>query len=216
MSRSALSTTLGLALAFAALAAAPTFAAEGARPPSQAFASMDPATAPAGNYVVDPLHASIIARVPHQDLSFNVVRVSVTGGTLVWDPAHIENSKVTITADPIVHTEPVVYERDLKGPTYMNVAQFPVITFTSTSIRRTGPTTGVITGNLNFLGFNKPMVIDARLVGAGKNARGTSIIGFTGTTRIKREDFGIGFMGGKNDTIEMVVDAEFNPENGRP
>lgn len=209
MLRIALPATLGVVIGFTALATGPSGAAEG--PPPNPFppATANPAGAPAGTYPIDPVHASIVARVPHQDFSFNVVRFTVTGGSLDWDPAKVENSKVTVTADAAVRSEPIVYLQDLKGPNFMNVAQFATISFVSTGVRRTGPTTGVITGDLTLLGQTKPATIDARLVGAGQNARGVRIIGFTGTMKVKRADFGFRFMPGANDTIDVLVDAEF-------
>ncbi len=139
------------------------------------------------------------------------MRFGVTEGTLTWDPAHIENSKVSVVVDTKPNYAPIVYRLAPDAPQLLNVAMFPTATFVSTGVKRTGPTTGQITGNLTLMGQTKPEVIEGELVGAGKNARGVPIVGFTGVMKIKRSDFGFTAMaGGISNDIELVLDAEFD------
>jgi polyisoprenoid-binding protein YceI len=206
------SAALGLWLGLVALVAP---AIVGAQPPPAPAApnvvTKDPGSAIAGSYRLDKDHSAVVARVPHGGgYSFNVLRFGVADGVLSWDPARIEASKLAVTVDMVPNTAPIVYGQDLKGPNFMNVVQFPTATFVSTGVRRTGPTTGVITGNLTFLGQTKPAVIDAQLVGAGKTNRGVPTVGFQGVMKIKRDDFGLKFVGnGPADTIDVLVDVLF-------
>jgi polyisoprenoid-binding protein YceI len=192
----------GLLAAGAATAQAP-------RPP----ASTDPAAAPAGAYKLDPGHTSLIARVGHMNvISFSTFRFGVTSGTLNWDPAKVDASKVDITIDTGSIATPVKgFAEELSGPMFLNVAKFPTAHFVSTSIRRTGPTSGVITGDLTFLGQTKPMQIDAQLVGVGKSMRGASVIGFTGVAKMKRSDYGFTtYIPVIADEVSFVIDTEFD------
>ena len=206
MSRLVTPAALGLVLGLAALAAAPAFAQPAAPPPPP---SKDPMAAPAGTYKLDKDHESIVARVGHIRRS-PAERAGATDGTLTWDPAHIENSKVTVTVDTKANFAPIAYRVAPDAPNLMNAAMFPTATFVSTSVKRTGPTTGQIMGNLTLMGQTKPVVIDAQLVGAGKNGGGKPIVGFTGTMKIKRADFGFtALMGPIANDVELVLDAEF-------
>jgi polyisoprenoid-binding protein YceI len=195
-----------------ALLAAPAFA-QAAAPPAPAPVSKDPAAATAGTYKLDPNHTSVVARVSHAGgFSYSTFRFGKSGGTLTWDPARVENTKVEITVDPGSIMTPVAnFAEELAGDKFLNAAKFPDAKFVSTSVRRTGPTTGQITGNLTFMGQTKPVTIDAEMIGAGKNMRGVSTIGFSGKTRFKRSDFGFNAMQGPiGDEVELLIDGEFN------
>ncbi|HTI67428.1 MAG TPA: YceI family protein [Caulobacteraceae bacterium] len=221
MSRLVLSATFGLVLgltAAAAVAQAP--AAQGPRPgqgggggAAQAapVITKDPMSAPAGTYKLDKAHSSVIARIGHGGgFSFSTVRFGVTDGTLAWDPAKLEASKLTVAVDMTPHYDPIVYGLDIKGANFLDIATFPSASFVSTAIRRTGPTTGVITGDLTFRGQTHPVTIDASLVGAGKTGRGVPTIGFTGVMHLKRSEFGFTFLaGGISENIDVVLDGEF-------
>jgi polyisoprenoid-binding protein YceI len=209
MSHLKLSAALGLSLCLAALGA-PAIAA--APPAAPNVVTKDPMAAPAGTYRLDKGHSGVLARVPHGGgYSYNMVRFGVADGSLVWDPAKVENSKLTVTVDMSPKTDPIVYNQDLRGPNFMNQVQFPTATFVSTGVRRTGPTKGVITGDLTFLGQTKSLTIDAEMVGAGKSGRGAPTVGFTGLMKLKKADFGLGFLGaGPLDTIDVLLDVTFD------
>jgi polyisoprenoid-binding protein YceI len=199
-----------------ALVSAPAWAQQGAPSaprPAAAGPSKDATAAAAGTYKLDPMHTSVVARVPHGGgMSFSTFRFGTTSGTLQWDPANIENSKVEITVEPKSIMTPVTgFADELGGDRFLNAGKFPDAKFVSTSIRRTGPTKGQITGNLTFMGQTRPITVEAELVGAGSNMRGVPTVGFTGTTRFKRSDFGFSAMAPViGDEITLVIDTEFN------
>lgn len=215
MSKLLISAALSIAVGLTAVA--PAFAQPGpapagapAPPPPGPPPSKDPTAAPAGTYALDKDHQSVVARIVHQGFSVSVVRFGVSAATLTWDPVRIENSKVVATVDMKPEFAPIVYRVDPAGPNLLNVVQFPTATFTSTAIRRTGPATGQITGDLTFRGQTHPATIDAQIVGAGKNARGVPIIGFTGVMKIKRADWGFtAAQAAISNEIELLIDAEF-------
>jgi polyisoprenoid-binding protein YceI len=173
----------------------------------------DPAAATPGSYKIDQNHASVIARIGHANgFSYSTFRFGKMSGTLDWNPTRIEASKVDITVDPKSIATPVLgFAVELGGERFLNTAKFPDARFASTSIQRTGPTTGRIIGNLTFMGQTKPMTIEAELIGAGKNMRGVSTVGFTGKGKFKRSDYGFGAMIPIiGDEVELLIDTEFN------
>jgi polyisoprenoid-binding protein YceI len=210
MSRLMLSATLALGLAAAAgtvLAQAPAAPAAPAGP----VINQDPASAIAGTYKLDANHASVIARVTHGGgASVSTVRFGVKEGSLVWNPANVEASKLNVVVDMTPRFDPITYGQDLKGPNFLDLAQFPTATFVSTSVAKTGATTGTITGNLTFRGQTKPVTITASLVGAGKTGRGIPVVGFAGVMKFKRSDFGFTFQAANiGNDVEVHVDGEF-------
>src|SRR5262249_37619507 len=88
----------------------------------------------------------------------------------------------------------------------------PQITFTSTSIERTGQNTARITGALAMNGQSHPMVLDATFGGAHNDiVRGGAVaIGFSAHGIIDRSQWGVNqwsaFAG--ND-VQIVIETEF-------
>jgi polyisoprenoid-binding protein YceI len=180
--------------------------------PPQSSVSKDPANAPSGTYQLDPRHTSIIARVGHSGgISFSTFRFGTASGSLNWNSADPTASQVSVTVDMTSIQTPVAnFASELIGDRILKTAQFHDAKFASTSIRRTGPNTGVISGTLTFMGQTKPVTIDAVMVGTGKGRTGP-VIGFSGTMRFKRSDFGFtALIGVASDEIEMMLDGEFD------
>jgi len=180
--------------------------------PPRSSVSKDPAKAPSGTYQLDPRHTSIIARVGHAGgISFSMFRFGTASGTLNWNSADPAASQVNVTVDMTSIQTPVAnFASELVGDRFLKTTQFPEAKFVSTSIRRTGPTSGVISGTLTFMGQTKSATIDAVMVGTG-NGRNGPVIGFSGTMRFKRSDFGFSaLIGVASDEIEVMLDAEFD------
>ena len=59
--------------------------------------SLDPAAAPAGQYVLDHRHASVTAKVRHLGLSGYTVRFDQIDASYGYDPAHPLASKIAQT-----------------------------------------------------------------------------------------------------------------------
>ena len=203
------------ALAAALLLGAPALAfaqaaAPAGPPPAYKPPPKDPMAAPAGTYMVDTNHSSIEARINHFGYSYSTLRFGVTQATLDWNPANPAAIKLNVTVAAKPEVSPIQYRADLAGPAVFNVAMFPTITFISTSVKKTGPTTADVEGNLTLLGVTKPEVIHAELVGAGKSPQGKPTVGFTGTMKIMRSDFGLKFLLGPiGDEVNFVLDGEF-------
>jgi len=179
--------------------------------PPRAGASHDPAAAPAGAYALDPRHTSVIARVGHNGgMSFSTFRFGVVSGTLDWNGTDPAKSHVDITVDMTSLETPVPnFASELIGDRFLKTAQFHDAKFVSSTIRRTGPTSGVIDGMLTFMGQTKPASIDAVMVGTGPGRTG-QVIGFSGKMRFKRSDFGFAsLMGVIADDVEIMIDTEF-------
>lgn len=198
-----------LALA-AALAAAPLIAQTGAVPAIPG--ARDPARVTAGTYRVDPAHTQIRWRLDHLGFSpFDGFFADPTG-TLVIDPARLDMAKLQIAMpmERVVTTSPAL-DKHLKNADFFDVAKYPTATFTSTRVQATGQRAR-ITGNLTLHGVTRPVVLDARFVGAGNAPRGDKAlnIGFEATTRIRRSDFGMKYaLPAIGDTVDIAINAAF-------
>ena len=194
---------LSQSLAGLALAADPKPAA----PPSITFGKQDAKLAPAGTYALDSKHASVLARVSHIGYSYSIFRFDDVTGSLTWDPAKPEASKLSATVGVAsIRTNVEGFAEELRGDKYLKSGAFPKATFTSTAFRQTDAAHGQVDGQLSLMGKTVPVTFDVALVGAGPGF-GAPRIGVEATGRIKPTDFGLNPMLG--EAIELVIDVEF-------
>jgi polyisoprenoid-binding protein YceI len=80
----------------------------------------------------------------------------------------------------------------LRGADFLDVANYPKITFKSTRIQRAGAQDQFqVYGDLTVRGTTREVVLDTSYNGRGKNPFGKEVAGFTAETTINRQDFGL-------------------------
>jgi polyisoprenoid-binding protein YceI len=156
------------------------------------FSLLGEAPARADNYAVDGMHASVYFKIKHLDLSWVFGRFNQFTGSCVIDPSDPTKCsfEMNIKAESI-DTANAARDKHLRSPDFFNVAQYPAITFKSTSVRAIQGGYEV-TGDLTMHGVTKPVTFS--LMG-GKTAefpKGMVRTGFSTDLMIKRSDFGIG------------------------
>jgi len=198
-----------IAIRFAAafalmLIAGPALAAE------PAAAVHDPAAVPAGEYRLDPRHASLIATVSHMGLSQYTMRFDKLDAHFVYDPAHPQASQIAVTVDPASLDVGDAGVSHQFADTFLDAGASPQITFTSTAIQITDAAHGTVTGDLAFHGQTHPVTLAVTFNGYGASLIGGQRVGFSATTDIKRSDFGSkAWLGPVGDTVHLVIEAEF-------
>ena len=202
----ALAMSSAVALAQTPPAAPP--AAPVALPPGVFAAERDIALATAGTYALDESHTAVIARVSHLGYSHSVFRFDRAKGTLTWDPAAIEKSKIEASVETASITTNVKgFAEELVGDKFLNSKAFPQATFVSTTFKPTDKMRGKVEGQFTLMGKTKPVTFDVSLVGAGKGFGGKPRIGVTAVATINPQDYGLSpFF---TDPIQIVIDTEF-------
>lgn len=179
--------------------------------PAYAEVTTDPAKAAAGAYTLDPRHTNVSWKVSHLGFSNFVGTFEKADGALTFDPLDPAKSSVTVSIDPnSLHTNVPDFAKELTGAEWLNAAKGP-ITFKSTTVTKTTPTTGTVAGDLTLNGVTKPVTFDVTFVGAGTNDFAQAkAIGFSGKTKIKRSDFGVvKLLPAVGDDVEILVESEF-------
>jgi polyisoprenoid-binding protein YceI len=197
-------------LVAAALAAAPVMAQ-----PAMPQPAHDYKASPAGDYALDPSHTGLIVRVSHLGFSFEVFRFQTVAADLAWDPANPAADKLDVTVDAgSIATAPtgsVDFAKELSGPKFLNVAQFPKATFVSRAFKPIDATHGKVEGDLTILGKTVPATFDVELVGAGQGFHGP-VLGVHARTTVDAVALGLpAFMGAA--PIEIIVDTEFDKKS---
>jgi polyisoprenoid-binding protein YceI len=79
----------------------------------------------------------------------------------------------------------------LQSGDFFDVATFPKITFTSTSVKDSGSENISVTGDLTIKDVTKPITIEFEYTGTAKDPFGNDRFGFEGASEINRKDFGL-------------------------
>lgn len=170
-----------------------------------------------GIYNVEKTHAFLFWELSHGGLSTYTAKFTDWDANITFDPANPAASSVTASINPAsVETDHPTkadeWHLELAND-FFQVEQFPAITFQSTSNKVTGPNTGIVTGDLTFLGVTKSIDLDVTYNGVGNKPwfGDLDIIGFDGSATITRSDFGLDKLvdNGIGDEVTITISAEF-------
>jgi polyisoprenoid-binding protein YceI len=138
-------------------------------------------------------------------------------GSVDFDPtnptaAHVE---ATIDAATISTREPQ-RDKHLRSADFLDIKQYPVITFRSTRVIPRGEDGYKLAGDLTIRGITRDVILHVESVTPEiKDPDGMLRCGASAATRIKRQDFGLtwnavlesgGFLVG--DDVEITIDVE--------
>ena len=183
---------------------------------AQSEATTDPAQVESGTYAIDPQHTQVLFGVSHMGFTTYYGRFSDASGKLnlsVKDPA-ASSLQVQVPVST-VSTQSEKLTGELKDPDWFNAEKFPTISFTSTSVQRTGADTAQVTGNLTLHGVTKPVVLAVRFMGAGVNPIVKKYtVGFSATGMIRRSDFGMTtYVPLIGDQVELTLSGAFERQS---
>ncbi len=170
----------------------------------------------AGQYQLDPMHSFLIFRIDHLDLSKIVGRFNTMEASLDFDPENPTDLKLSgiITTDSIdLNNENL--EETLQEESWFNAAQFPQITFDSTSVQLAADSTLEVDGTLSMRGVDQPVTLLAKFNGGADNILTRKYtIGFSATAQISRAAFGMDtFTAFIGDNIEVELHGEFQQQS---
>lgn len=166
----------------------------------------------------DPAHSTISFSVRHMMVTTVRGTFSDFSGTLNFDAANPAASSVEANIN-IASVNTGVADRDnhLRSADFFDAANFPTMTFKSTGLTLSDDSNGVLVGELTIHGTTKTVSINVEFLGENLNPFDQSKrVGFSGTTKINREDFGLtwnvaletgGVLVSKDIKIELDVQA---------
>src|SRR5215469_16650515 len=138
--------------------------------------------------------------------------VSATGDI---DPDHPESSSVeVIIRTDSIRTNNEARDNDLRSSNFLEAAQFPIITFMSTSVEPTGADSYTVAGDLTIKGNTRPVHLQLRKYGEFNDPMMGHRIAYGASSQINRKDFGLNFnmvLDGKfvvSDEIQITIEGE--------
>ena len=166
-----------------------------------------------GTYNIDPSHTEASFTVRHMGLAR--VRggfTGVGGSIVVGSDAAASSVDVTIDASTF---DSGAEDRDnhVKSPDFLDIENHGTLTFKSTGVEADGDG-WKLAGDLTIVGISKPVVLAMTYEGSGTDPWGNTRAGYSASTKINREDWGLtwnaaleggGFLVGKEVTIDIDV-----------
>jgi polyisoprenoid-binding protein YceI len=163
----------------------------------------------------DLTHSSVNFHVRHLMVSKVHGRFSKWSGVLELDEQDLTNSRLDVTIEAgSVDTKEERRDTHLRSADFLDVEQFPEITFKSRRITRDG-SDYLVTGDLSIHGVTKEIELQVEGGDLVKDPWGGTRTGFSAKAKLNRKDFGLtwnmaleagGFLVG--DKLEISIEIE--------
>lgn len=174
-----------------------------------------PLSAQSAVFEIDPAHTDFGFSVKHMVIAKVKGTFQKFGGSLVFDEENkLSSAHAVITAESI-YTKIEKRDNHLRSPDFFDVAKYPNITFTTTSISYAGPNNFTLKGNITIRDVTKEITLTGETLGPIKDPWGNTRMGINATGTLNRKDFGLlwnkvlesgGLVVG--DTVELIIEGE--------
>ena len=145
---------------------------------------------------IDTAHSAAQFTVRHMAISNVNGSFTKVTGSVQFDDADITKSTVDATIDAAsIDTRVEARDADLKSDKFFDVAKFPTLTFKSKKIVKNGDKVTLI-GDLTMHGVTKEVTLDVDgPTAAVSDPWGNTRRGFSATTKVNRQDYGVKWQG---------------------
>ena len=173
-----------------------------------------------GTYVLDPAHTRVGFVARHAMVTKVRGQFNEFEGTAVVDGTDLTRSTVQLTIQAAsIDTRNAQRDEHLRTNDFLDLANYPQITFTSTSVAHLGGNDFEVTGDLTIKDVTKQITIPIEFTGAATDPFGNQRIGFEGSTEIVRSDYGVTYnaaleTGGVLVSDKIVLEFEISAIKG--
>ena len=165
---------------------------------------------------IDPAHSEIQFSAKHMMISTVRGKFTRFSGTIDADDANPTAAQVEVQIEAAsIDTGNEQRDAHLRSPDFLNVEEYPHITFRSTKVERRDEDLGRLHGELTIRDVTRPVVLEIEYAGMAKSPWGTTSAGFSARTKISRKDWGLNWnvaleTGGwlVSDEIKIAIEVE--------
>lgn len=170
---------------------------------------------------IDPDHSAATFSIKHMMVTNVRGHCANITGVIHFDPADPGGSSVEASLDVAsLTTGNKKRDEHLMSADFFEVSKYPKILFKSSGVEKGQGNRGKVTGDMTIHGITRPVSMDIEFFGpvtSPADLGGETTIGFTATTVIDREDYGImwnvpldswGFVVGKEVQITLDIEAD--------
>ncbi|MGB7284495.1 MAG: YceI family protein [Candidatus Acidiferrum sp.] len=147
----------------------------------------------ATTYEIDPHDSTIAFAVKHMLIDTVRGKFKEFTGAIQLDENDLTKSSVNVTIHAAtIDTGFPRRDDDLRGPSFLDVAKFPEITFVSSRVEKHTENYFLV-GSLTMHGVAREVIIPFTYNGKAKDQAGVTRIGMEGNVVINRQDWGISY-----------------------
>ncbi|GAB4533562.1 MAG: YceI family protein [Anaerolineae bacterium] len=144
------------------------------------------------SWKIDPAHAQITFSVRHMMITNVTGRFEKFDGNVEFDEEDPINSRVEVQIEAAsINTNEPQRDEHLRSPDFLNVEQYPYLTFKSKRIEKVDDTHGRIIGDLTIRDVTREVVLEAEYLGQVQSPWGAISAGFSARTKINRKAWGL-------------------------
>jgi len=169
-----------------------------------------------GTFDLDPAHTRIGFSARHMMVSKVRGRCGEFTGSITVADAPFQSTAEAVIKTASMDTGNADRDAHLTGDDFLNVEKFPEITFRSTRVTGRQGHVFTVLGDLSIKDVTREVELTLDLEGVGNSPWGKQVMGFSLSTEINREDFGMtwnvaveggGVLVGKTVKIEIEGEA---------
>lgn len=143
-------------------------------------------------WTIDNAHSHVQFSVRHMMISTVRGEFEDFQGEINFDQDNPENSTIDIKIDAAsINTRETDRDNHLRSPDFLNVEEYPYLTFKSKRVEQTGDNEGRVIGDLTIRDVTNEVVLDVQYHGMAKSPWGTTSAGFSASTKINRKKWGL-------------------------
>ena len=168
----------------------------------------------AGRWTVDPVHSYVGFVIKHMMVSKVRGRFTEIEASIVTTADPLESSVTATIQAGSIDTNNAMRDDHIRSADFFDAANHPTLSFASTGIRHLDGQF-FIDGNLTIRGVTKPVTLQVETPEFGPNPQGGTKAGFSATTEVNRNDFGVSYNGpipgggmALGDKVQIVLEIE--------
>ncbi len=169
-----------------------------------------------GTFSFDPTHTVVGATARHLMVSKVRGRFADVTGSIVVAESPLDSAVEVVIKAASIDTGVADRDNHLRNADFLDVENYPELTFKSTRVVKQNGAEFVLAGDLTIRGVTREVELEVEYHGVTNSPWGQQVIGFSATTELDREDFGMtwnaaleagGVVVGKKLKIEIEVEA---------
>jgi polyisoprenoid-binding protein YceI len=171
----------------------------------------------AGTWVADAVHTDISFKARHMGVGKVRGTFELASATLQVGAGGIGDATVTVEIDAAtVDTKNDQRTAHVRSADFLDIENFPTLTFVSKSVKDFAGEEFVLVGDLTIRDVTREVELAVEFLGEGEDAYGQTRAGFSATTSISRRDYNVSFnavFGAGNsvvgDKVDIALELEF-------
>jgi polyisoprenoid-binding protein YceI len=148
---------------------------------------------PPGPWTIDPMHSTVAAKAQHLGISSVHGRFTDFSGRLEISEDPEKSTVEAVIQATSIDTGNAMRDGHLRSDDFLNVEEFPEITYRSSGVEPAGPDRWTVRGWLALHGVIRDVDLELTYLGTGPDPWGGVRAAFKATAELRREDFSMNY-----------------------